>query len=62
MSRGRGKGSYGGFLTPFFNGIKDAIARQILVQAGRKKAYRGGARIKPMRRMVQGKDKPTKER
>lgn len=56
------RSSYGGFLTPFLTGVKNMIARQILVQTGRKKPYRGGARIKPMRRIVQGKDKPKLKR
>ena len=50
------RGSYGGFLTPFLTGVKNMVARQILIQTGRKKAYRGGARNKPMRRIVQGKN------
>ena len=52
-----GKGGYGGFLGPVFNAIGNVIARELLVQSGRKKAHRGGARITQARRIVEGKDK-----
>jgi len=51
------KRGYGGFLGPVFNAVGNAIARQLLVTAGRKKGYRGGARITQTRRIVEGRDK-----
>ena len=58
----RKKGSYGGIFAPIINSILHEVARNILVQAKEKKAYRGGARIGLWRRVVQGKDRHSKER
>ena len=55
------KKGYGGFFGPLFNAIGNAIARELLVQSGRKQAHRGGARITQARRMVEGKDKNQRE-
>lgn len=56
------KSGYGGILSPIINAIANMITREILVVTGRKKPYRGGARISKARRVVQGKDHPKKEK
>ena len=58
----RKKGNYGGFIAPIINGFMHEVARNILVQGKKKKAYRGGARIGIWRRVVQAKDRHSKER
>lgn len=54
--RGRRGGRYGGFIGPIVSAMANAIARELLVQTGRKKPYRGGARITIWRRMFGKKD------
>lgn len=48
---------YGGLFGPILRGMLHSAVRAILVQKGDKKAYRGGARIGPARKIVQGKDR-----
>lgn len=55
VRRGR-RGRYGGFLGPILSAMANAIARELLVQTGRKKPYRGGARIRTWRDMFRKKD------
>jgi hypothetical protein len=51
----------GGFGSAILGGFARAIARELLVQTGRKKPFRGGARISTWRRMGKFK-KPKKNR
>ena len=56
------KKGYGGYLGGFVSSALYSVVRETLVVMGLKKGHRGGARLGPARKLVQGKDRYGREK